>query len=125
MVVHKPPHIPARLKPALYRDALKYRDQLDGIFWVIASEMRDHPLNDRLDEVRVPTLILWGRHDRLIDVSCVPVLEAGIAGAQAQSFDHVGNVPMTAAPQATAAATTGFITQCAKASSRIGGCQNA
>src|SRR3546814_6382778 len=73
MVVHKPPHIPARLKPALYRDALKYRDQLDGIFWVIASEMRDHPLNDRLGEVRAPTLILWGRHDRLIDVSCVSV----------------------------------------------------
>src|SRR3546814_16293579 len=32
MVVHKPPHIPARLKPALYRDALKYGDHLDGIF---------------------------------------------------------------------------------------------
>src|SRR3546814_6585873 len=29
MVVHKPPHIPARLKPTLYHDALKYRDQLD------------------------------------------------------------------------------------------------
>src|SRR3546814_12512433 len=55
MVVHKPPHIPARLKPALYRDALKYRDQLDGLFWVIASEMRDHPLHDRLGEVRAPT----------------------------------------------------------------------
>ena len=109
MVVHKPPHIPARLKPALYRDALKYRDQLDGIFWIIASEMRDHPLNDRLGEVRVPTLILWGRHDRLIDVSCVPVLEAGIAGAQAQIFEHVGHVPMIEDPKATAAAIKGFL----------------
>src|SRR3546814_16299957 len=94
MVVHKPPHIPARLKPALYRDALKYRDQLDGIFWVIASEMRDHPLNDRLGEVRAPTLILWGRHDRLIDVRCVSVLEAGITGAPAPVFEPVGPVPL-------------------------------
>src|SRR3546814_6368605 len=71
--------------------------------------MRDHPLNDRLDEVRVPTLILWGRHDRLIDVSCVPVLEAGIAGAQAQIFDLVGHVPTIEDPKATAAAIKGSL----------------
>src|SRR3546814_15843634 len=35
MVVHKPPHIPSRLKPVLYADGLKYRDQLDPIFWEI------------------------------------------------------------------------------------------
>ena len=62
MVVHKPPYIPARLKPVLYADALKYRDQLDGIFWTIANEGRDHPLNERLGEVKAPTLIIWGRH---------------------------------------------------------------
>src|SRR3546814_19289725 len=108
MVVHKPPHIPARLKPALYRDALKYRDQLDGIFWVIASEMRDHPLNDRLGEVRAPTLILWGRHDRLIDVSCVSVLEAGITGAQAQVFQHACHVPRIKNPTPTTPETKRF-----------------
>jgi pimeloyl-ACP methyl ester carboxylesterase len=109
MVVHKPPFIPSRLKPALYGDALKYRDQLDGIFWVIATEMRDHPLNDRLGEVRVPTLILWGRHDRLIDVSCVPVLEAGIAGSAAHIMEHVGHVPMVEDPKGTAEVMKGFL----------------
>lgn len=109
MVVHKPPFIPSRLKPALYGDALKYRDQLDGIFWVIATEMRDHPLNDRLGEVRVPTLILWGRHDRLIDVSCVPVLEAGIAGSTAHIMEHVGHVPMVEDPKGTAEVMKGFL----------------
>src|SRR3546814_6742073 len=89
MVVHKPPHIPSRLKPVLYADGLKYRDQLDTIFWVIATEGRDHPLNDRLGEVKVPTLIIWGRHDKLLDVSCVPVLEAGIAGSVSHIFEHV------------------------------------
>jgi len=109
MVTHKPPFIPARLKPALYADALKYRDQLDGVFWIIATEARDHPLNDRLGEVRVPTLILWGRHDRLIDVSCVPVLEAGIAGSRAHILEHVGHVPMVEDPKATAAIIRDFL----------------
>ncbi len=109
MVVHKPPYIPSRLKPVLYADALKYRDQLDTIFWVIATEGRDHPLNDRLGEVKVPTLIIWGRHDQLLDVSCVPVLEAGIAGSVSHIFDHVGHVPMIEDPKATAAVMKGFL----------------
>ena len=109
MVVHKPPYIPARLKPVLYADGLKYRDQLDHIFWIIANEGRDHPLNDRLGEVRAPTLIIWGRHDRLLDVSCVPVLEAGIPGSRSHIFEHVGHVPMVEDPKATAAVMKGFL----------------
>ena len=109
MVVHKPPHIPSRLKPVLYADGLKYRDQLDKIFWVIATEGRDHPLNGRLGEVKVPTLIIWGRHDKLLDVSCVPVLEAGIAGSESHIFEHVGHVPMIEDPKATAAVMKGFL----------------
>ncbi len=109
MIVHKPPFIPARLKPVFFADALKYRDQLDAIFWIIATEMRDHPLNGRLAAVTAPTLILWGRHDRLIDVSCVPVLEKGIAGSRAHIFEHVGHVPMVEDPKATAAAMKDFL----------------
>lgn len=109
MVVHKPPYIPSRLKPVLYADGLKYRDQLDTIFWVIATEGRDHPLNDRLGEVKVPTLIIWGRHDQLLDVSCVPVLEAGIAGSVSHIFEHVGHVPMIEDPKATAGVMQGFL----------------
>ena len=85
------------------------RDQLDGIFWVIANEGRDFPLNDRLGEVKIPTLIIWGRHDRLLDVSCVAVLEAGIAGSQSHIFEHVGHVPMIEDPKATAAVMKGFL----------------
>lgn len=111
MVVHKPPYIPARLKPVFYADALKYCDQLDGIFWVIATEGRDHPLNERLGEVKVPTLIIWGRHDRLLDVSCVPVLEAGIADSRSHIFEHVGHVPMIEDPRATAEVMKGFLSR--------------
>src|SRR3546814_16948968 len=109
MVVHKPPHIPSRLKPVLYADGLKYRDQLDTIFWVIATEGRDHPLNDRLGEKKVPTLKIWGRHDMLLDVSCVPVLEGGIAGSVSHSFEHVGPVQMIADTKATVAGRKGFL----------------
>lgn len=108
-VVHKPTHVPARLKPAIYADALKHRDLLDKIFWIIADEMEQKPLNDQLDGVKVPTLILWGRHDKLIDVSCVAVLEKGIAQSRAHIFDHVAHVPMIEDPKATATMQREFL----------------
>ena len=108
-VVRKPTYVPARLKPVIYADALKHRDLLDKNFWAIADEMEAKPLNDELHKVTVPTLIIWGRHDQLLDVSCVPVLEAGIAGSVSHIFEHVGHVPMIEDPKATAAVMKGFL----------------
>jgi len=108
-VVRKPTHVPARLKPVIYADALRHRDLLDKIFWVIADEMEQRPLNDQLAKVTVPTLIIWGRHDKLIDVSCVAVLEAGIAGSRSHIFEDVAHVPMIEAPKATAMVQREFL----------------
>ncbi len=108
-VVRKPTYVPARLKPVIYADALRHRDLLDKIFWVIADEMEEKPLNDELGKVTVPTLILWGRHDKLIDVSCVAVLEAGIAGSATHIFEDVAHVPMIEAPKATATVQREFL----------------
>ncbi|WP_260580824.1 alpha/beta fold hydrolase [Sphingopyxis sp. PET50] len=108
-VVHKPTRVPARLKPAIYGDALRHRDLLDTIFWIIADDMERNPLNDELGKVTVPTLIIWGRHDKLIDVSCVAVLEAGIAGSRSHIFDHVAHVPMMEDPKATAEVQREFL----------------
>ncbi|HET6524731.1 alpha/beta fold hydrolase [Sphingopyxis sp.] len=108
-VVRKPARVPARLKPVIYADALRHRDLLDKIFWIIADEMEQKPLNDELGKVKVPTLILWGRHDKLIDVSCVAVLEAGIAGSRSHIFDHVAHVPMIEDPKATAEIQRAFL----------------
>lgn len=109
MVVHRPRWIPARFKPVMFGESLKHKALLDQIFWVIATEGRDAPLNDRLDAVKVPTLILWGRHDRLIDVSCVAVLDAGIADSEAHIIEHVGHVPMVEDAKASAAIIRAFL----------------
>ena len=108
-VVRKPTYVPARLKPVIYADALRHRELLDRIFWIIADEMEQAPLNGELDKVTVPTLILWGRHDKLIDVSCVAVLEKGIANSRAHIFEHVAHVPMIEDPKATAEVQRAFL----------------
>jgi pimeloyl-ACP methyl ester carboxylesterase len=71
--------------------------------------MEAKPLNDELHKVTVPTLIIWGRHDRLIDVSCVAVLEKGIADSRSHIFEHIAHVPMIEDPKATAEVQRAFL----------------
>jgi pimeloyl-ACP methyl ester carboxylesterase len=48
-------------------------------------------------------LVVWGRHDRLIDVSCVAPIKAGIPNCQAVILEDIGHLPMIEAPETLAA----------------------
>jgi len=102
-VYRKPPFMPRQFKRVLLDDALANERVLEKVFWTLASEGIAGVLNARLGDVRAPTLIVWGRHDQLIDVSVVDELRRGIANSVAVIFEHVGHVPMLEAPQETAA----------------------
>ncbi len=102
-VYRKPPFMPRQFKRVLLDDALANERVLEKVFWTLASEGIAGVLNARLGDVRAPTLIVWGRHDQLIDVSVVDELRRGIANSVAVILEHVGHVPMLEAPQETAA----------------------
>lgn len=108
-VAHKPRPIPGQFKKVMFNEAKRREALLDHIFWAIAEDSLKNPVNDRLGEVSAPTLIVWGRHDRLIDVSSVEVLEKGITGAESVIFEHVAHVPMIEDPQALAGAHLPFL----------------
>lgn len=108
-IAHKPRYIPSRFLDVAFEDRAAHNDLLDKIFWTIVEDGDERPLNDRLKDVAAPTLIIWGRHDKLIDVSCVAELEAGIPVSEAVVFDNVGHVPMLEKPAATAAVMRRFL----------------
>ncbi|MEH6789557.1 alpha/beta fold hydrolase [Parasphingorhabdus sp.] len=108
-VAHKPMKIPGQFRKIFYEDFAAHRDLLDKIFWNLVEDGTEKPLNDQLDKVKAPTLIIWGRHDQLIDVSCVKVLEDGIPNAESVIFEDVGHVPMIENPKATAARHREFL----------------
>jgi abhydrolase domain-containing protein 6 len=108
-IAHKPRYIPSRFMDVVFQDRSVHNELLDKIFWTIADEVDQRPLNARLKDVAVPTLIIWGRNDRLIHVSCVAELEAGIPVNEAIIFDNVGHVPMLEKPAETAAVMRRFL----------------
>lgn len=102
MVSHKPMPVPLPFKKVLLEKAIKHHALLHDIFWDVAKTATETPLNDRLHAITTPTLILWGREDRLIDVSCVEVMEREIPNSRAIIYDNVGHVPMMERPARSA-----------------------
>ena len=66
-------------------------------------------LHDCIGDLTPPVLALWGRHDRVFDVSGVQVLQARLPGASVQVLDDVGHLPMMEVPSRSARHYTRFL----------------
>jgi pimeloyl-ACP methyl ester carboxylesterase len=58
----------------------------------------DYDFRDRLDDVTHPTLIVWGRNDRIVPVDGAYEYERLIANSRREIFDDTGHVPMIERP---------------------------
>jgi len=54
---------------------------------------REDFLNERLGEIKKPTLIIWGKQDGLLPVADADIFHKGITGSQIIIFDNCGHVP--------------------------------
>lgn len=108
-VSYEPVPMPKNFKKLFLAEAHAHKDVLDKIFWQIAGSGINDPLNDRLGEVAAPSLIVWGRHDKLIDVSCVAVLDQGIKHSEAVILEETGHIPMIEKPKDTASFHLAFL----------------
>jgi len=65
----------------------------------------------RLQEIEVPTLILWGQQDRLIPPMLADRFEHHIEQSQVVLFDKLGHVPHEEDPVSTVAILKEFLSQ--------------
>ncbi len=101
-IMHKRIPSPRIMMKAFYAVQQRHREFLDGIFWQFSDEALNQPLTERLGELSMPTLVIWGRHDRLIDVSCTDVMAAKIPDNKVVILEDAGHVPMIEFPRVTA-----------------------
>jgi pimeloyl-ACP methyl ester carboxylesterase len=62
------------------------------------SAILDYDFRDRLSDVTHPTLIVWGRNDRIVPVAGAYEYERLIANSQRVIFEDTGHVPMIERP---------------------------
>jgi pimeloyl-ACP methyl ester carboxylesterase len=66
-------------------------------------------LDDRVGKIKTPTLVVWGRQDKLLPMALGERYAAGIAGAKLVSFDKCGHVPPVEKTDEFVAALTAFL----------------
>ena len=66
---------------------------------------------EAIKQLSMPTLIMWGDQDRLIDVQNAYLFEKDIQGAEMVVYEGVGHVPMLEIPDQSAADLRAFLAQ--------------
>jgi len=72
-------------------------------------------LDDRLASIKVPTLVAWGKQDKLLPIGAGERYAAGIAGAKLISFEKCGHVPPIEKTEEFVAAVVAFLGSSASA----------
>jgi pimeloyl-ACP methyl ester carboxylesterase len=68
-------------------------------------------LDDRLGNIHIPTLVVWGKEDTLLPIASGERYAAGISGAKLVSFEHCGHVPPIEKTAEFLSAVEGFMNQ--------------
>jgi pimeloyl-ACP methyl ester carboxylesterase len=66
-------------------------------------------LDERLGSIKAPTLVVWGKQDKLLPITSGERYAAGIAGAKMVSFEKCGHVPAVEKTEEFLAAVMPFL----------------
>lgn len=91
----------ALVAPAMSGDLISRRHVNEHLFRQL-MELDPDPELPAFSSVKVPTLVVWGRNDRVLHVSCTEVFQKLIPHAQVKILDHIGHLPMVEVPRVTA-----------------------
>lgn len=105
-VFEKRPYIPAPVQYVLAERAIERRPLLADILDQL--EVNAFDLADQLAGSPVPTLIVWGRQDRLLHPEGASILAAAIPRSRVQMLDDTGHVPMVERAETVAEAFRTF-----------------
>lgn len=66
---------------------------------------------EKLATIATPTLVMWGREDRLVPVEAAVVFDREIPNSRAVIYDRIGHIPMEEAPFRSVADLQAFLAE--------------
>ncbi len=95
-----PPPLPESLKRHFAEQSMANQAIYDKIF----SQLRERyvPLEPELPKIQVPTLLLWGEQDRVLDVYSIEVMKPLLKQPSVVIMPDCGHAPMIERPEETA-----------------------
>jgi abhydrolase domain-containing protein 6 len=102
-LVYKPIFVPKIMKRYVFLDMQANHDFYNSIFWsFFSSNSEASYLNDQLEKITTPLMVIWGVHDQLLDVSCAHLIKENIPSSVLVILDDVGHIPLLEAPKLAA-----------------------
>ena len=93
----------------VFADKLATHDSYTVHSLVNNPALASERLDNQLVNIKVPTLVVWGKQDNLLPIAAGERYAAGIPGAKLVSFDKCGHVPSTEKTEEFLAAVNGFL----------------
>src|SRR6266852_6260465 len=93
----------------IFTDKLETKDSYTVRSFLANPALGAERLDDRLGNIKVPTLVAWGRQDKLLPIGAGERYAAGIAGAKLVSFEKCGHVPPVEKTEEFVAAVVTFL----------------
>jgi pimeloyl-ACP methyl ester carboxylesterase len=87
----------------------------------VARAAKRHNVEDRLGDIRVPTLIVWGKDDRITPPEVAERFHARIAGSHLVFLPNCGHAPMLERPEAFDAVVSEWLIETRARRGRTGG----
>ena len=107
---YEKPFIPWPVKGVLAQRAMERAEENQSIFNAIVSDPSTS-LEPLLGQIEIPVLIIWGEHDRILDVSSVEKMQPLLPQAEVVIMEDTGHVPMLERPSDTAVHYLRFLGQ--------------
>jgi len=79
------------------------------VFLEIVSEKSRYSLHQNMDKIKVPTQIIWGKQDQVLDVSGADMLAKSIANCQVELLENCGHSVVMERPRKTAKLIVDFL----------------
>nr|XP_048277341.1 monoacylglycerol lipase ABHD6 isoform X2 [Myodes glareolus]XP_048277342.1 monoacylglycerol lipase ABHD6 isoform X2 [Myodes glareolus] len=79
------------------------------LFLEIVSEKSRYSLHQNMDKIKVPTQIIWGKQDQVLDVSGADILAKSIANCQVELLENCGHSVVMERPRKTAKLIVDFL----------------
>ena len=99
--------LPDAPPPERLETVLRGREASARLLWNPAQQYRK--LTSRLFRIAAPTLVVWGREDRLIPLAYGEAYARGIRGASLEVLDRCGHLPPFEHPERFAEIVLGFL----------------
>lgn len=106
-VFNEVPWIPERLRYYLGERASSQAEHHEQVFNQLVA--RYIPLEPLLPHIQAPTLLLWGDHDRVLDVSSLKVMQPLLSKASVAVMPGLGHAAMLESPEESARLYRNFL----------------